>query len=100
MTKQLKILIAISFSGLIVSGASSWLFGGYNPRISFGPTIWTVLIFFIAVIVPILILIITSIYGMVGLFKKDYKRFFIAVGSAILIYWLLQLLTFPPLFIK
>lgn len=68
MAKQLKVLINISFFGFAVSAVVSWLFGGHNPVISFGPTIWTVFIFVIGIIAPILILIITSIYGIVGLF--------------------------------
>ncbi|KKU53355.1 MAG: hypothetical protein A3F26_03020 [Candidatus Ryanbacteria bacterium RIFCSPHIGHO2_12_FULL_47_12b] len=100
MDRNVKIFAIISILAVLVSGVLSMLFGGYDARIDTGPTVWVLVVFIFAVIIPLLIVGVTTLFGLFNLFKKEYKKFLIYAGVALVTLAILFLLTLPPLFIK
>jgi len=100
MDRNVKIFAIISTLAVLMSGVLSILFGGYDARIDTGPTVWVLVVFIFAVIIPLLIVVVTALFGLSNLFKKQYKNFLIYAGIALVTLVILFLFTLPPLFIK
>ena len=100
MKKEIKTILGVSVAVFIVSMVVSYLFGGYDPVVKVEANVLVLVPILLGVLIPILTVSGLMIYGVIGLSKKDYKRFLWAVGIAVCLLILLFVFSFPPLLVK
>jgi len=100
MQEEIKIILGISTITFIVSMITSWFFGGYSPIIKVGANVLVLIPFLIGIIIPILVVVGIAIYGIISLFKKDYKLFLWAGIISLCLLVVLFAFSLPPLLVK